>query len=153
MPLICPSALRLSCSDVIAGKLYLSSGWAKIPHPDKAETGGEDALFVMPSAVGIADGVGGWANQGVDAGEVSRALMRSAQALAMASPYQLDGLGLLRQAWACVEEQQIVGSTTAVIAALVAERLYTANLGDSGFIVRILHECVDSRIISYSYSS
>jgi hypothetical protein len=123
------------CSGLAAGELYLATEWTKIPHPDKVETGGEDALFATPQAVGIADGVGGWAKQGIDAGEVSRALMASADALAAASPGEVDALSLLRNAWQRVEATQVVGSTTAVLASLVGGRLHTANLGDSGFVV------------------
>ncbi|KAJ1495761.1 hypothetical protein T484DRAFT_1761125 [Baffinella frigidus] len=55
-----------------------------IPHPEKAHKGGEDAFFVLThdaghgSGCGVADGVGGWAEQGVDSGEYSRALMKEA---------------------------------------------------------------------------
>lgn len=51
---------------------------------EKADKGGEDAHFVLDedsaskrehSAAGVADGVGGWAQQGVDAGLYSRSLM------------------------------------------------------------------------------
>lgn len=126
-------------SEVAAGDFYLATEWAKIPHPDKTDTGGEDAVFATASAIGIADGVGGWANQGIDAGEISRALMNNARKLAVTSPYKYDALEMLRKAWsplaARVEARQIVGSTTAVLASLVEGRLQTANVGDSGFIV------------------
>ena len=68
-----------------------------LPHPDKRATGGEDASFVGADglSVGVADGVGGWADQGVDAGIYARLLMKnclenaeattSAQSAALAS--------------------------------------------------------------------
>ena len=37
-----------------------------IPHPDKAYKGGEDAVFVSDKILSVADGVGGWAEVGVD---------------------------------------------------------------------------------------
>lgn len=46
-----------------------------MPHPDKAETGGEDAFFVSSfgrGAFGVADGVGGWNVEGVDPSRYSR---------------------------------------------------------------------------------
>ena len=45
-----------------------SSGAVLVPHPDKAEKGGEDACFVLrdQGAFGVMDGVGGWADEGVD---------------------------------------------------------------------------------------
>ena len=46
-----------------------------LPHPDKVETGGEDAFFVSShgqGAFGVADGVGGWNLEGVDPSRYSR---------------------------------------------------------------------------------
>jgi serine/threonine protein phosphatase PrpC len=48
-----------------------------IPHEAKAAKGGEDAFFVSPArggAFGVADGVGGWASEGVDVAAYSRAI-------------------------------------------------------------------------------
>lgn len=45
-----------------------------IPHPEKAYKGGEDALFVSDNLIVVADGVGGWADQGVDPGLYSKKL-------------------------------------------------------------------------------
>ena len=51
-----------------------------VPHPAKVERGGEDAHFVLgSSAIGVADGVGGWCKSGVDPGEYSRRLMQYAE--------------------------------------------------------------------------
>jgi hypothetical protein len=51
---------------------------ASIPDPIK-KAGGEDAHFILEGndryAVGVADGVGGWSEVGVDSGVYSRALM------------------------------------------------------------------------------
>ncbi|KAG6773948.1 hypothetical protein POTOM_021293 [Populus tomentosa] len=57
--------------------LKLLSGSCYLSHPDKEETGGEDAHFICEDeqAIGVADGVGGWADVGVNAGEFSRELM------------------------------------------------------------------------------
>ena len=104
-----------------------------IPHPDKIDTGGEDAVFATPTAVGIADGVGGWAQHGVDAGELSRALMSASGALACKAPGELEPAVLLSQAWNQIAARRLVGSTTAVLAAVCGAELHTANLGDSGF--------------------
>lgn len=57
----------------------LSTGSKIIPHPEKAHKGGEDACFTTSQVVGLADGVGGWAEHGVDPGLYSKKLMRSAQ--------------------------------------------------------------------------
>merc|ERR550539_1520526 len=57
-----------------------------IPHPSKVETGGEDASFLLDDnegktiAFGVADGVGGYSLQGIDAGYYSRYLMKAVHA-------------------------------------------------------------------------
>lgn len=45
-----------------------------IPHPQKAYKGGEDAIFTSDNVLVVADGVGGWADQGVDPGLYSKKL-------------------------------------------------------------------------------
>ena len=52
------------------GGLVFEAGALVLPHPDKVEKGGEDGFFIAASgrALGIADGVGGWAEAGIDAG-------------------------------------------------------------------------------------
>lgn len=54
----------------------LVSGVESIPHPEKKHKGGEDAFFVKPNGVGVFDGVGGWATQGVDPKDYSNALAK-----------------------------------------------------------------------------
>eukprot|EP01049_Picozoa_sp_SAG25_P000405 SAG25_NODE_15_length_24441_cov_175.207288_4_plen_105_part_00 len=44
---------------------------------------------------------------------------------------------LLDTAWRAVEAERVVGSCTAVLAVLRGQSLQTANLGDSGFMVRV----------------
>lgn len=46
-----------------------------IPHKDKLERGGEDAYYASDSLLSVADGVGGWANRGIDAGRYSKSLI------------------------------------------------------------------------------
>ena len=63
-----------------------SSGAVLSPHPDKAEKGGEDACFVLrdQGAFGVMDGVGGWADEGVDPAAYSNTFAeRSAAAVLM----------------------------------------------------------------------
>eukprot|EP00879_Flechtneria_rotunda_P014101 GHRR01014731.1.p1 GENE.GHRR01014731.1~~GHRR01014731.1.p1 ORF type:complete len:254 (+),score=59.82 GHRR01014731.1:372-1133(+) len=62
-------------------QLRLRSAAAYLPHPDKESYGGEDAHFVSSvfgGALGVADGVGGWAESGVNPAEYSRTFMRVA---------------------------------------------------------------------------
>ena len=46
-----------------------------IPHPEKAHKGGEDAGFAGDTFLAVADGVGGWAESGVDPGLYSKRLI------------------------------------------------------------------------------
>jgi len=45
-----------------------------LPHSACSASGGEDAYFISPDgrSFGVADGVGGWAELGIDAGLYSR---------------------------------------------------------------------------------
>ena len=70
----------------------------------KVDTGGEDANFILSpsnvgggvratrivmSVVGVADGVSGWADDGIDAGKYSKKLMANAKSAAMAMTREL----------------------------------------------------------------
>lgn len=55
--------------------LRLAAAGVLIPADTKLESGGEDAFFVASAgcgAVGVADGVGGWGEEGVDAAAYAR---------------------------------------------------------------------------------
>ena len=43
-----------------------------LPDPEKAYKGGEDAYATTDRMICVADGVGGWADQGVDPGLYSK---------------------------------------------------------------------------------
>ncbi|KAJ9166115.1 hypothetical protein P3X46_020906 [Hevea brasiliensis] len=119
-----------------AGKtLKLISGSCYLPHPDKEETGGEDAHFICSNeqAIGVADGVGGWADLGIDAGQYSRELMSNSVSAIQQEPKGLiDPARVLEKAHSSTKAK---GSSTACIIALTDEGLHAINLGDSGFIV------------------
>lgn len=44
------------------------------PHPDKRDKGGEDSACLSETFIALADGVGGWADSGVDPANYSREL-------------------------------------------------------------------------------
>ncbi|KAL9378490.1 hypothetical protein Peur_029825 [Populus x canadensis] len=123
-------------STVVSGlNLKLLSGSCYLPHPDKEETGGEDAHFICKDeqVIGIADGVGGWADVGVNAGEFSRELMsHSVNAIQEEPSGSIDPARVLEKAHANMKAK---GSSTACIIALKSEGLHAINLGDSGFMV------------------
>ncbi|MCD7448493.1 hypothetical protein HAX54_042630 [Datura stramonium] len=115
--------------------LKLNSGSCYLPHPDKEETGGEDAHFICidEQVIGIADGVGGWADVGVDAGRYARELMsNSVMAIREEPKGSVDPARVLEKAYTRTRAK---GSSTACIIALTDQGLHAINLGDSGFMV------------------
>ncbi|XP_028760400.1 probable protein phosphatase 2C 80 isoform X1 [Neltuma alba] len=115
--------------------LKLFSGSCYLPHPDKEETGGEDAHFICTDeqAFGVADGVGGWAEVGVNAGLFSRELMsNSVRAIQDEPKGSINPARVLEKAHSSARAK---GSSTACIIALAEKELHAINLGDSGFIV------------------
>ena len=122
------------------GGLAFHSGATLIPSATKTN-GGEDAFFFLPRALGVADGLGGWADVGVDPGIYARALMGAAEKAACSELSKAEGsapgggepLTVLRAA--AKEAEGIRGGSTACILLLVGEELRCANLGDSGFLV------------------
>jgi protein phosphatase PTC7 len=111
--------------------LFLLSRCVVIPHPEKADFGGEDACFVSDdnNAVGVADGVGGWMAQdrGSDSAKYSKGLMEFSRLYSgLDTP-----LEILSRAWDDVDHT-MKGSTTAIVAKVVNRTLLTLNIGDSG---------------------
>ncbi|XVF73706.1 hypothetical protein PTKIN_Ptkin13bG0004300 [Pterospermum kingtungense] len=121
---------------ISAGKtLKLLSGSCHLPHLDKEDTGGEDAHFICvdEQAIGVADGVGGWADLGVDAGQYSRELMsNSVNAIQEEPKGSIDPARVLQKAHSGTKAK---GSSTACFMALTDQDLHAINLGDSGFMV------------------
>lgn len=121
---------------ITAGKsLKLVSASCYLPHPDKEETGGEDAHFICvdEQALGVADGVGGWADHGVDAGLYSRELMSNSVTAVQEEPKgSIDPARVLEKAHSITKAK---GSSTACIIALNEHGINAINLGDSGFMV------------------
>ncbi|EDW98253.1 protein phosphatase PTC7 homolog fig [Drosophila yakuba] len=117
---------------------------------------GEDSWFVsstpLAEVMGVADGVGGWRDVGVDAGRFAKELMTCCSGQTQRSGF--DGRSARNLLIAGFQElthreQPVVGSSTACLATMHRRDciLYTANLGDSGFLVvrngRVLHRSVE----------
>ncbi|GAK62556.1 protein serine/threonine phosphatase 2C [Moesziomyces antarcticus] len=108
---------------------------------------GEDSLMCTSMgsagdvAIGVADGVGGWTENGIDPSLFSQALMFYASKAAASAP--TDGNGapnrILAEAFEHVLKEPLVvaGSATACILTMDASNgtLHSANLGDSGFVI------------------
>jgi len=127
-----PTLTRLATTNVrtdttVATKLR--SAACSLPHPAKGGKG-EDAHFFIDNAVGVADGVGGWAAHGIDAGEYARQLvnhMKSAHEAGTHVPVEIM--------WHAYNSTAVLGSSTALILVLdsKASTVESANLGDSAF--------------------
>uniref|UniRef100_A0A0E0JEG7 Protein phosphatase n=1 Tax=Oryza punctata TaxID=4537 RepID=A0A0E0JEG7_ORYPU len=129
---------RSRFSPLRAAKLeaVLSIGTHLIPHPRKAETGGEDAFFVNSDASGVfavADGVSGWAEKDVNPALFSRELMAHTSTFLKDEEVNHDPQLLLMKAHAATTS---VGSATVIIAMLDKTGiLKVASVGDCGLKV------------------
>lgn len=56
-------------------RFYFEYAYKMIPHPNKANKGGEDACYTHDNLLAVADGVSGWAEFGIDASLYSRRLI------------------------------------------------------------------------------
>ncbi|KAM3742291.1 hypothetical protein ACB098_07G059400 [Castanea mollissima] len=96
--------------------LILYSGAALLPHPSKALTGGEDAYFFAgQNWLGVADGVGQWSLEGINAGRYAQELLENcekivldSESVSMTKPEEV----LVRSA----AESQSPGSSTVLVA-------------------------------------
>ena len=105
---------------------------AFLPHPEKGAKG-EDAYFATDNnrVLGVADGVGGWVELGIDAGAFSRELMGNAKSYAT-SEDSLDPGDILHDAYF---KTTALGTCTACLVSLDGGELKAINVGDSGFSV------------------
>lgn len=144
-------------SSLVSGQaLKLHSGSCYLPHPDKEETGGEDAHFICEDeeVIGVADGVGGWAEVGVNAGLFARQLMSNSVSAIQEEPKDaIDPARVLEKAHSSTTAK---GSSTACIIALTNEGIHAINLGDSGFMVvrggcTVFHSPVQQHGFNFTY--
>lgn len=108
-----------------------------IPDDRKANTGGEDAAFSSSHFLGVADGVGGWAQMGVDPARYSRELMEHTSDIVKQA--ETSGGCLLPQEvlTQVYDRTRTTGSSTCCLVSLHATdcRIFSGNLGDSGFLI------------------
>jgi protein phosphatase PTC7 len=106
----------------------------QMPHPAKVAKCGEDTYFIANNylTVGVFDGVGGWAFEGIDPRQYS-------SNFAMKCKEAVDQMSICEpkkiMEYAYNNTQNIMGSTTVVIASLLDDKLLVANLGDSGLLL------------------
>lgn len=132
-----PSEDRSSDALPSSPLVKLDSAVFQIPHPEKKHKGGEDTFLISSSGavLGVFDGVGGWADSGVDPRDYAVKLSEGAQE-ATDVKHMDNPVDVMR--YAADYAKKTVGSSTACIVNLKDSTLTSANLGDSGFmLVRI----------------
>ncbi|KAM0863247.1 hypothetical protein ACQ4PT_044729 [Festuca glaucescens] len=120
---------------VAKSSLVLTSGAAILPHPSKVATGGEDAYFIARNGwFGVADGVGQWSFEGINAGLHARELMDGCKKFITDNEgeAELTPEQVLSKA---ANEASSPGSSTVLIAHFDGQFLHASNIGDSGFLV------------------
>eukprot|EP00285_Hemiselmis_virescens_P012605 CAMPEP_0173391320 /NCGR_PEP_ID=MMETSP1356-20130122/18240_1 /TAXON_ID=77927 ORGANISM="Hemiselmis virescens, Strain PCC157" /NCGR_SAMPLE_ID=MMETSP1356 /ASSEMBLY_ACC=CAM_ASM_000847 /LENGTH=445 /DNA_ID=CAMNT_0014348923 /DNA_START=60 /DNA_END=1397 /DNA_ORIENTATION=- len=132
--------------------LGLESGVSIMPHPLKAYRGGEDVALEVTveghTVIGVFDGVGGWAELGVDPALYARRMadlvrMEFERNPDMALLHERPLITLLQAAYDELELAELPGSCTASLALLTSEgHLHVLNVGDSGIHVVRGEECV-----------
>lgn len=119
------STKKVPCLKMVAGSVYL-------PKHNPKQPLGEDAHFIHEShlAIGVADGVGGWAQKGIDAGIYARELMKNS----LIAACHVNPKRVLEEAYKNTNQE---GSSTACIIALNSDKssISAANVGDSGFFL------------------
>jgi protein phosphatase PTC7 len=106
-----------------------------IPHYEKRHKGGEDAYVSNERLLVVADGVGGWAEVGIDPGLFSKQLVKDIEA-----EFNKNPKGSLKEMLVqAVKLNRHIGSSTAVLSTMdVVDGsviLRTTNLGDSGYVI------------------
>lgn len=130
------------CSDSISTKdtastsqrnIRFVSAAYNIKRDDKSVS--EDSYFLADYAIGLADGVGGWTEYGINSSNFSNQLMAECSKLCTGKPS--DPMSTLINAYGKVSSY---GSSTAVMAIAEYGMVSAINLGDSGFIhIKFLH--------------
>ena len=105
-----------------------------IPKGNKLKPLGEDAHFISSDeqTIGVADGVGGWAKKGIDAGNYARELMLNSSIAVNKERSSVDPKRVLAEAFSNTMHE---GSSTACVLTHDDGVLRAANVGDSGFMV------------------
>lgn len=73
----------------------MKAGSCYLPKPKNQRMNGDDAMFVCEEVMiaGVADGVGGWAREGIDPGEYARELMARAEEAVRRRVYEKEMKG------------------------------------------------------------
>ncbi|MED6183825.1 hypothetical protein PIB30_041426 [Stylosanthes scabra] len=132
----CSTSSSSELNPAIRSEVSFSVGSCLIPHPDKVDRGGEDALLVSNyngGVIAVADGVSGWAEEDVDPSLFPRELLANASNFVEDMEVNYDPQILIRKAHAATSS---TGSATVIVAMLEKNGiLKIANVGDCGLRV------------------
>ena len=106
-----------------------------LPKDNPRKPLGEDGHFICgdEQTIGVADGVGGWARYGIDAGDYARELMfNSSVAVLSRTSWSIDPKSVIEEAFSLTK---VPGSSTALVLTHSGGVLRSANVGDSGFML------------------
>ena len=103
-----------------------------IPHDEKIDRGGEDSAHACDTLITIADGVGGWANSGVNPGLFSKMFTREIRDMHLINPsFTTRELTVIAHQKAA---KTFEGSATSVTLKVESDTMIqTTNIGDSGY--------------------
>lgn len=129
-----------------AGFIFGHRGACAIPHPKKANRGGEDAFFSHRLGLGVADGVGGFAEQGVNPAIYTRNVMRfTLDAVKKAADNNdndttgrsVTALDALTHGWVEAKRTGYPGACPATLVTIVDGGAFASilNLGDCGTLL------------------
>jgi protein phosphatase PTC7 len=138
----CQLLLRNKGCAKSARLVFSVAGVSCVPDPPKLKRGGEDAFFISMDrrGMGVTDGVGGWANDGVNPAIYARDLMRSTNQVLELEKAQgkrsSTAKDVLEAGFLLTQMHRIVGSCTAVCATIRDDAtLSICHVGDSGALV------------------
>jgi protein phosphatase PTC7 len=129
------------------GLRFVARAACAMPHPEKVSRGGEDGFFMTKDGrvLGIADGVGGWADQGVNPAFFTWLFMKRClhYATTTAGTPRQPLKDVLQNAWSDTVKAGLMGSCTSAVVAFDAPDnadtssapLSVALVGDCGVIV------------------
>ena len=129
-------SLSVSSQSPAASSLTFIAEATYFPEKEKVAKGsiGEDGHFMTSTAIGVADGVGGYAEQGIDSGIYARGLMTGVKDFYEARRGSIvEPLTALEHSF---HNNSAAGASTACIASVDgAKSLRVLNVGDSGLMV------------------
>ena len=110
---------------------HFQSNTILIPHDDKIHRQGEDSAHTCSTLIAVADGVGGWAEHGINPGLFSKALTRGIR-----DGHLRDDSVSTRDLIVAANQQatsQYEGTATIVALKLDGLKLESSVIGDSGY--------------------